>query len=435
MRAHVPLVNRATRFVVTGTALAGLGATIAAFALTSHEGWGNPLVILALAIPVAIGWAFPLRILRNEEAETMHLDEAYFVIAVLLLPPMGTMAVFLLGTAAGLLWSRTVFAKLIFNLGQVMLSVVVGTAAFALISTADPGKVEPSAVVGAIVAAILMAVIGQFAVSLVISVSEDVPFFANLREGVWPRVLQWVSAVSIGVLAGFSAATYPWSLLLALVPLVMVRVVLGEHLRARLDRERLHRLLRTAEEIHSSVDTDAVTGSLAHSAKELLRARDAWVGTTAPELEERGVRLPLSDDQEQWLVVSGRKGVSGFDSDDVQLLEAIGAIGASALENAHLVSQIRHQATHDRLTGLPNQLLFEDRVNQAVQRARRLREKLSVLMVDLDGFQKVNASLGHAVGNELLKRVGGRLTERGARRRHRGAHVRRRLHDLASWAR
>jgi diguanylate cyclase (GGDEF)-like protein len=168
--------------------------------------------------------------------------------------------------------------------------------------------------------------------------------------------------------------------------------------------------LRTAEEIHSSVDTDAVTSSLAHSAKELLRARDAWVGTTAPDADERGVKLPLSDDQEQWLVVSGRKGVSGFDADDVQLLEAIGAIGASALENAHLVSQIRHQATHDRLTGLPNQLLFEDRVNQAVQRARRLREKLAVLMVDLDGFQKVNASLGHAVGNELLKRVGGRLT-------------------------
>ena len=70
----------------------------------------------------------------------MHLDEAYFVIAVLLLPPMGAMAVFLLGTAAGLLWSRTVFAKLIFNLGQVMLSVVVGTTTFVLISTADPGE-------------------------------------------------------------------------------------------------------------------------------------------------------------------------------------------------------------------------------------------------------------------------------------------------------
>ena len=143
------------------------------------------------------------------------------------------------------------------------------------------------------------------------------------------------------------------------------------------------------------------------------------------------MRLPISDDHEQWLVVGGRKGMSGFDPEDVQLLEAIGAIGASALENAHLVSQIRHQATHDRLTGLPNQLLFEDRVNQAVQRARRLREKLAVLMLDLDAFQKVNASLGHAVGNELLKRVGGRLTGRGARRRHGRAHERRRLHDPA----
>ena len=97
-------------------------------------------MILALAVPVAIGWAYPLRILRNEEAETMHLDEAYFVIAVLLLPPMGAMAVFLLGTAAGLLWSRTVFAKFIFNLGQVMLSVVIGTTTFVLISNGGPGR-------------------------------------------------------------------------------------------------------------------------------------------------------------------------------------------------------------------------------------------------------------------------------------------------------
>ena len=82
----------------------GLGATIAAVALDVEHGWGNPWMILALAVPVAIDWAYPLAFLRNEEAETMHLDEAYFVIAVLLLPPLGAMAVFLLGTAAGLLW-------------------------------------------------------------------------------------------------------------------------------------------------------------------------------------------------------------------------------------------------------------------------------------------------------------------------------------------
>ncbi|HTN78822.1 MAG TPA: hypothetical protein VMK16_04030, partial [Acidimicrobiales bacterium] len=305
-------MNRATRVVVTGTGIAGLGATIAAIALTTGNGWGNPWIIFALAVPVAIGWAYPLRILRNEEAETMHLDEAYFVIAVLLLPPMGTMAVFLIGTAVGLLWGRTIFPKLVFNLGEVMLSVVAGLAAFALISNASLGEIEPSAVVGAVIGAAAMQLVAQLCVSLVISVSEDVPFLANLRGGLWPRVLQWASAVSIGVLAGLSAATYPWTLLLALVPLVMVRVVLGEHLRARLDRERLDGLLRTAEEVHSSIDSHDVTRSLANSAKELLHARDAWIGTSPPSDAERGVRLPVSDDDEQWLVVGGRKGMSGF---------------------------------------------------------------------------------------------------------------------------
>jgi diguanylate cyclase (GGDEF)-like protein len=403
-------VNRATRFVVVGTALAGLAATLAAFALTSDRGWGNPLLILALTAPLAIDWAFPLRFLRNEEADSLQLHEVYAVIAMLLLPPMGVLAVFLIGTVCGLLLRRLTWIKAVFNLGQTMLSVVVGLTIFVLIDNGAPGEISVRAVLAAIVAALAMSAISQALVSLVIATSEGIPFLANLRDGLGLRFLQWVSAVSVGMLAALSAATYPWSLALAALPLVLIHVVLSEHLRARLDRERLRRLLRTAEEVHSSVDTDAVTSSLAHSAKELLRARDAWVGTTSPAPDERGVRLPLSDDQEQWLVVSGRKGVSGFDADDVQLLEAIGTIGASALENAHLVSQIRHQATHDRLTGLPNQLLFEDRVNQAVQRARRLREKLAVLMVDLDGFQKVNASLGHAVGNELLKRVGGRLT-------------------------
>ena len=70
----------------------------------------------------------------------MHLDEVYFVIAVLLLPPMGVLAVFLLGTAAGLLWSRTVLAKFVFNLGQVMLSVVVGTGDLRAHQQRPPGR-------------------------------------------------------------------------------------------------------------------------------------------------------------------------------------------------------------------------------------------------------------------------------------------------------
>lgn len=67
-------------------------------------------------------------------------------------------------------------------------------------------------------------------------------------------------------------------------------------------------------------------------------------------------------------------------------------------------------ATHDSLTRLPNRVLFLDRLQQAVSRALRKGEPGAVLFLDLDRFKVINDSLGHAVGDELLKDVASRLT-------------------------
>ena len=72
--------------------------------------------------------------------------------------------------------------------------------------------------------------------------------------------------------------------------------------------------------------------------------------------------------------------------------------------------QLRHDALHDALTDLPNRMLFLERLDHVVQRARRREEALfAVLFMDLDHFKPINDSLGHQVGDELLVALAERL--------------------------
>jgi Amt family ammonium transporter len=82
---------------------------------------------------------------------------------------------------------------------------------------------------------------------------------------------------------------------------------------------------------------------------------------------------------------------------------------ANALERARAEDQIRHQALHDALTGLPNRALVVERLEHALARARRTDERVALLFLDLDHFKHVNDSLGHGRGDELLIAVSERL--------------------------
>ena len=90
-------------------------------------------------------------------------------------------------------------------------------------------------------------------------------------------------------------------------------------------------------------------------------------------------------------------------------VEGIVITSRDITERKLLEEQLRHQAFHDSLTGLPNVALFMDRLRHALTRVGRSRGSVAVLYLDLDNFKLVNDSLGHEVGNELLAAVAGRL--------------------------
>lgn len=79
-------------------------------------------------------------------------------------------------------------------------------------------------------------------------------------------------------------------------------------------------------------------------------------------------------------------------------------------ERRNAEEKLRHLATHDPLTDLPNRALFSDRLDAAAARADRSGTKFAVLFLDLDNFKRVNDAFGHRHGDELLKRIATRLT-------------------------
>jgi diguanylate cyclase (GGDEF)-like protein/PAS domain S-box-containing protein len=146
-----------------------------------------------------------------------------------------------------------------------------------------------------------------------------------------------------------------------------------------------------------------------------------WAAETrfeqSPPARERGIRSGVC------VPIEGTEGPFGvftvettetrvYTPGDIDFVQSLANVLADALDRHRTEAAIEHRALHDPLTGLPNRVLFLDRLQHALERLRRRSSTLvAVLFIDLDHFKFVNDSLGHHAGDELLAAVATRLRQ------------------------
>jgi len=167
-----------------------------------------------------------------------------------------------------------------------------------------------------------------------------------------------------------------------------------------------------------------------HTARVELRAVDVQALLRGPEVLQRAagadlpsylapvvaagaqalVVLPIAYQRQLSgiVVLAGRQSLAPTEEDLIQI-RRLADQAAVALANARMLEQVRTLAYFDSLTGLPNRLSYKERLAYELDRAARNNRLVAAFFIDLDHFSRINDTLGHEVGDQLLRQVAGRL--------------------------
>jgi diguanylate cyclase (GGDEF)-like protein/PAS domain S-box-containing protein len=156
-----------------------------------------------------------------------------------------------------------------------------------------------------------------------------------------------------------------------------------------------------------AADAPETQRALAAAAEQAYAARQPlWIADTEGVL---GFPLLLGGEVLGAMAFAGA--TSAPDEQLMAMLQSIGSQLGQYLQRRQAEEALRFVATHDSLTGLPNRVMFGQRLDHAITQAKRHARRLAVLFIDLDRFKIINDTLGHEFGDTLLRDVAQRLTQ------------------------
>jgi diguanylate cyclase (GGDEF)-like protein len=423
-----------------------------------------PWWLLALMFAVTEIWVFHIQVGR--EAQSISISEIPFMLAFFYALPEDLLIARVVGPAlVMLLHRRQTLLKSGVNIALIFADTAVALVVFRVIgggSTADGWREWT----GAVLACAAAMAVDLIVLSVIIRWYDGKPPLSGFRSLVSGVALAAASAL-IGLMPLLTLRLGA----LAAVPLLASGAMLMAGYRAYAslaDRHSsLERLFSFSRELSIAPETDDVLPSVLNQARELLRGETAEVlrfdesevtvwrydgrdittldpraadaaGAAARALiagseavlvrdddpaagrylrlhaADEAVLAPLRYDGQTVgaLAVHDRLGeVRGFSTSDVQLLQTIASHASVALHNEMLIGRLRHDALHDALTGLPNRAQLTAQATAALTGARTGRGQVALMIIDLNGFKAVNDTLGHHVGDDLLRQVASRFAE------------------------
>ena len=421
----------------------------------------------ALALVFSLAEAYPVHLHFRSETHSLSLSELGIVLGLFLASPAALIGGLLVGAGAALvLVRRQRPLKVAFNAAQFALSTGIAVIVFrAVAELGDP--VGPSGWAAAAAGAATFGIVSVVLVTTTITLAAGGPPWSELPRTVAFALAGSLASASFAVAAIVMVEADRRSVWLLLVPAFCWALAFRAYGSQRRRHEHLEFLYQTMRATQGAPEFRAAVRELLAAARAMLSADCAEIvlfGATpgdgalrstidstseqlmepvalsepctetvnAASARESAILLPRGRDahpldaylgernlrdaivttlrREQQtfglLIVGNRSGdVSTFNDDDRRLFETFAGHAGVLLENDRVKEQLRYQAFHDALTGLPNRTLFADRVATALAE----NEDPTVLFVDLDDFKTINDTLGHSAGDELLVAVAERV--------------------------